>query len=99
MKTIIAATVATLMAGTAMADTLVLTAWVDGEMVVSTETGSQIDCRAIESEMRKVYDESGLVYINLDLLNDSGRKVGWTYSTAIEYASAGFMLATTCVES
>ena len=100
MKNIIAATAITLMAGTAaVADTLVLTAWVEGEMVVTTETGPQIDCRAIESDMRKVYDESELVYISLDLLNEDGRKVGWTYSTAIEYASAGFMLTTTCVKS
>ena len=100
MKNIIAATAITLMAGTAaMADTAIATVWVDGSMEVVTSSGSEIQCHLMESEIRDLFEESGFTYYYVDLVNEHGRKVGWSYSTTLDYASAGFMLSTTCIKS
>ena len=99
MKTIIAATVATLMAGTAaMADTLVVTANIQGDVEVYTSTGPT-SCFQHEKEFKESFVDTWEIFDRITLRDENGSVVGWTYMTPLEAAEAGIMLTFTCIKS
>ena len=100
MKTIIAAAVATVVAGTAMADSILLTTNVNGEASVVALNHDNIQCHQIKQEIAEIYQETGLPYDYVTIRDlETNRIIGWTFMSGFEAARAGVMLTTTCLES
>ena len=99
MKTIIAATVATLMASSAaMADTLVVTLNIGGDIEVATETVPK-SCRTHERELRAAFEGTWQTLDRVTIRDTNNKIVGWSYLSPLAVAKEGFIFTATCIEN